>query len=146
MWVASIKVEGQLSDALSGVHTVPKVRILPLPTHGLFGYRPKTRKCTYKTRYLFCFLPLRPAFFTPEPPITASATRDKYMFHQANVIPTTVPTGTYSLLEYWYDVVMTKMATYLNLQGTDSFPLRVRLFVAGSKDLEVRLQTLVPWL
>lgn len=49
------------------------------------------------------------------------------MFHQANVVPTTVPSGTKSLLEYWYEVVMAKMATYLNLQGSEPFPLQVWL-------------------
>lgn len=53
------------------------------------------------------------------------------MFHQANVIPTdiTLDDGTVledtSTLEYWYKVVLEKMALYLNLLGTDPFPLKV---------------------
>lgn len=54
------------------------------------------------------------------------------MFHQANVIPTdialddgTVVVDT-STLEYWYQVVLAKMARYLNLQGTAPFPVKVR--------------------
>ncbi|CAM9875608.1 unnamed protein product, partial [Sphacelaria rigidula] len=49
-----------------------------------------------------------------------SGRRDKYMFHQANVIPTPTPTGKKSLLEYWYEVVFAKMAEFIN---TDSFPI-----------------------
>lgn len=52
--------------------------------------------------------------------------RDKYMFHQTNVVSTTVPTGTKSLLAYWYEVVLGKMSTFLNLKGADPFPVRVR--------------------
>lgn len=53
-----------------------------------------------------------------------SGRRDKYMFHQANVIPTTTPTGQKSLLEYWYEVVFAKLAEFIN---TDSFPITVRI-------------------
>ena len=56
------------------------------------------------------------------------------MFHQANVIPTTIKTTVdgaeatvyRSLLEHWYEVVMAYMADYLNLEGTDPFVLTVR--------------------
>lgn len=53
------------------------------------------------------------------------------MFHQANVVPTdiTLDDGTViadiTTLEYWYQVVLEKMALYLNLQGTDPFPAKV---------------------
>lgn len=50
--------------------------------------------------------------------------RDKYMFHQANVIPTATPTGTKSLLEYWYEVVFAKLAEFIN---TNTFPITVRI-------------------
>ncbi|CAB1107791.1 unnamed protein product [Ectocarpus sp. CCAP 1310/34] len=53
-----------------------------------------------------------------------SGRRDKYMFHQANVVPTSTPLGEMSLLEYWYEVVLKKMALYLNLQGDDPFPIK----------------------
>lgn len=57
------------------------------------------------------------------------------MFHQANVVPTDIELGDgtvvkdTTLLEYWYQVVLKKMALYLNLKGTDPFPARVRLLV-----------------
>ena len=69
------------------------------------------------------------------------------MFHQANVVPTDIPLGDGSvvkdttLLEYWYEVVLDKMAFYLNMKGKDPFPARVRshhfdhvvkYYVAGS--------------
>lgn len=47
------------------------------------------------------------------------------MFHQANLVPTPTPVGEKSLLEYWYEVVLERMARYLNLQGDESFPLKV---------------------
>ncbi len=50
---------------------------------------------------------------------------DAYMFHQANVIPTPTPVGEKSLLEYWYEVVLERMARYLNLQGDEPFPVKV---------------------
>ena len=57
------------------------------------------------------------------------------MFHQANVIPTSInatvngtkTTVTRSLLHHWYEVVMEYMADYLNLEGTDPFVLTVRV-------------------
>eukprot|EP00903_Cladosiphon_okamuranus_P012911 g12054.t1 len=64
--------------------------------------------------------------------------RDKYMFHQANVISTTWtsdendpmyvnprPTNNPSLLEYWYVRVLAELATYLN---TDVFPVQTLKF------------------
>lgn len=53
--------------------------------------------------------------------------RDKYMMHQANVVPTPTPLGNtdISLLEYWYEVVLERIARYLNLQGDKPFPLKV---------------------
>lgn len=57
------------------------------------------------------------------------------MFHQANVVPTSTPLGEMSLLEYWYEVVLEKMALYLNLQGDDPFPVKVCtvVYVRGSR-------------
>lgn len=46
------------------------------------------------------------------------------MFHQANAIPTTTLDNK-SLLDYWYEVVMAKLATYINLTGTVPFPVKV---------------------
>lgn len=61
--------------------------------------------------------------------------RDKYMFHQANLVSTTWatsttdpmyvsprPTNNPSLLEYWYIRVLGEMAKYLN---TAAFPVQV---------------------
>lgn len=60
--------------------------------------------------------------------------RDKYMFHQANVVNTTwastgdlavnpVPTGNPSLLEYWYERVLAQMSKFIN---TAVFPIEVQ--------------------
>lgn len=65
--------------------------------------------------------------------------RDKYMFHQANVISTTwesagdlavdpVPTDNPSLLQYWYVRVLAKMAKFIN---TPVFPIEVRKRARG---------------
>ena len=67
--------------------------------------------------------------------------RDKYMFHQANVISTTWtndpndrmyvtprPTNDPSLLEYWYTRVLAELATFLN---TDVFPVQVKSRMGG---------------
>lgn len=71
------------------------------------------------------------------------------MFHQANVVPTDIELGDgtvvkdTTLLEYWYQVVLKKMALYLNLKGTDPFPARVRLARSDHgffKDEEILLQ------
>lgn len=53
--------------------------------------------------------------------------RDKYMFHQLNVIPTSLPDGHKSLLDGWYEAVLSRMSGYLNLQGDDPFPVRVSI-------------------
>lgn len=57
------------------------------------------------------------------------------MFHQANVISTTwaaageemavnpVPTGDPSLLQYWYERVLSQMSKFIN---TSAFPIKVR--------------------
>lgn len=61
--------------------------------------------------------------------------RDKYMFHQANVIKTNTPTGEKSLLEYWYEIVLAKIAQFIN---TDVFPIKVCLnddFLAVEREL-----------
>ena len=52
--------------------------------------------------------------------------RDKYMFHQANVIPASDLPGSPSLLEYWYKQVMEKLTSLL------AFPVMVRIVVENS--------------
>lgn len=46
--------------------------------------------------------------------------RDKYMFHQANVIPSSDLPGSPSLLAYWYQEVMAELTSLL------AFPVMVR--------------------
>lgn len=60
------------------------------------------------------------------------AYRDKYMFHQANVVPTEVPSGTStstsqeSMLLYWYRIILEELSKYINIKGAASpFPVRV---------------------
>eukprot|EP00904_Undaria_pinnatifida_P003100 jgi/Undpi1/12791/HiC_scaffold_7.g02458.m1 len=48
--------------------------------------------------------------------------RDKYMFHQANVIPASDLSGSPSLLEYWYQQVMEELTSYL------AFPVTSKKF------------------
>lgn len=68
--------------------------------------------------------------------ITCWNHRDKYMFHQANLVSTSwttdttdplyvspTPTNDASLLEYWYIRVLGELSKYLN---TDIFPVQVR--------------------
>ena len=52
--------------------------------------------------------------------MVAIVPRDKYMFHQANVIPASDLSGSPSLLEYWYQQVMEELTSYL------AFPVTVR--------------------
>lgn len=49
----------------------------------------------------------------------ALTTRDKYMFHQANIIPAD-DLGGKSALAYWYEQVMATLSTYI------TFPVKVR--------------------
>lgn len=57
--------------------------------------------------------------------------RDKYMFHQANVVPMGVPTasdpsGEESLLLYWYRIVLEELSQYINMKDSASpFPVKV---------------------
>lgn len=44
--------------------------------------------------------------------------RDKYMFHQANVVPSS-DLGNKSSLEYWYEKIMAALSSYI------SFPVKV---------------------
>lgn len=57
------------------------------------------------------------------------------MFHQANVVPTDdlPPIGetefeSVSLLEYWYNVVLEELSSYINIKAPveHPFPVRVR--------------------
>ncbi|CAM9243838.1 unnamed protein product, partial [Pylaiella littoralis] len=61
--------------------------------------------------------------------------RDKYMFHQANVIPTEVPGWTAdgttttieesSILLYWYRIILEELSKYINIKDAASaFPVR----------------------
>ncbi|CAN0017372.1 unnamed protein product, partial [Ectocarpus sp. 13 AM-2016] len=84
--------------------------------------------------------PLEALFQTEERTATRyilTGRRDKYMFHQANVISTTWttdtsdpmyvsprPTNNPSLLEYWYIRVLAEMARFIN---TGSFPIQQTL-------------------
>ena len=47
--------------------------------------------------------------------------RDKYMFHQANVIPTSLSGG--SLLAHWYEEVMAVLTSFIAFPVTVSFVL-----------------------
>ncbi|CAM9922367.1 unnamed protein product, partial [Scytosiphon promiscuus] len=59
-----------------------------------------------------------------------SGRRDKYMFHQANVVPTEVPnssgtTSQESLLLYWYRLVLEELSQYINIKDAIApFPVR----------------------
>lgn len=46
-----------------------------------------------------------------------------YMFHQANVVPTSTPLGDeedMSMLQYWYHVVLEELSQYINIKGNES--------------------------
>eukprot|EP00904_Undaria_pinnatifida_P003101 jgi/Undpi1/12792/HiC_scaffold_7.g02459.m1 len=66
------------------------------------------------------------ALFTAEAQTTSryilAGHRDKYMFHQANVIPASDLPGSPSLLEYWYKQVMEKLTSLL------AFPVMSKKF------------------
>ena len=58
--------------------------------------------------------------------------RDRYMFHQANVIPASDLPGSPSLLAYWYQVVMEELTSLL------AFPVTVRTFPIHVHTAEVQ--------
>eukprot|EP00904_Undaria_pinnatifida_P003099 jgi/Undpi1/12790/HiC_scaffold_7.g02457.m1 len=66
------------------------------------------------------------ALFTTEARTTSryilAGHRDKYMFHQANVIPASDLPGSTSLLAYWYQVVMEELSSLL------AFPVTSKKF------------------
>lgn len=51
-----------------------------------------------------------------------------YMFHQANVVPTTIPgEDDMSLLQYWYHLVLEELSQYINMKDdTSPFGVKVR--------------------
>lgn len=73
-------------------------------------------RCEFGLREKFNFVRCIPAVCCP----LICASRDKYMFHQANIIPSNeAELGGKSLLEYWYERVMQDYAKWI------TFPVKV---------------------
>lgn len=87
--------------------------------------------CVHEGRYILCptiVLPLSFISFIFFRSCFCSPIRDKYMFHQANVVPTDLPDGSgQSLLAYWYQQVMEELTSYL------AFPVTVGICSIGMR-------------